>query len=195
MEQLQGRNGGEGVGIGSRFNCEGVCGVKLFICGYARHGKDFAAETLRGLYGLKFESSSHFAMRQCVRRELANKYDLTYDSYEDCFKDRVNHRSKWFDIIRDYNKEDPARLARELFAENDIYVGMRSCAELDACVDEGLTDLIIWVDAVDRIDTIESTHSMDITASDADFIITNNGTRGEFIRKLARIFDKLQINA
>ena len=32
----------------------------------------------------------------------------------ECFEDRVNHRSEWFDLITNYNKEDRTRLTKEI---------------------------------------------------------------------------------
>lgn len=169
--------------------------MKLFICGYGRHGKDYAAEILNQLYGLKFDSSSHFAMRACVREGLAVRHGLTYATEAECYADRVNHRAKWFDLICEFNREDPARLARLMFIENDIYVGIRNVDELDACKDEGLADLVIWVDATERLGVTEDASSNTITPEDCDFTVFNNGTKEEFVKKLARIFDVLPVNA
>ena len=165
--------------------------TKIFICGYARHGKDYMAEVLRNLYGFKFDSSSMFAMKMVVREGLAVRHGLKYSSEAECYADRVNHRSKWFDLICEFNKEDPARLARLMFKENNIYVGIRNIIELNAAKAAGLADLVIWVDATERIGTIESKESNTITAEDCDFIITNNGTKEEFVQKVGRIFGKL----
>lgn len=161
--------------------------MKFMICGYARHGKDTVADILKATFGLRHESSSHIAMREFLREELADRFGLVYESEEDCYNDRVNHRAKWFDLISEFNQNDPARLCRLIYRTNDIYVGIRSVEELKAARREGLFDLSVWVDASQRIGP-EPKSSNTITADDCDFIISNNGREEELGRKVKRTF-------
>lgn len=122
---------------------------KILILGHARHGKDTVAEYITELEpDLKFASSSLFAGEKAVIPVLGPMYN--YKDVNEAYEDRLNHRQEWFELIKEYNKDDPARLARELLEDHDIYVGMRSNTEYQACVEEGLFDLIIWVDASSR---------------------------------------------
>ena len=116
---------------------------KVGIFGYARHGKDSVAEMLARKLDYQFCSSSLFVCEKAVYPFLAPKYG--YRTFTDCFEDRVNHRAEWKELITFYNKEDKARLAKELLVENDIYVGMRCKDELQACIEQGIFDIIIWV--------------------------------------------------
>jgi hypothetical protein len=159
---------------------------KLLVIGNMRHGKDSLGEIIRDIYGYKFESSSQAASDIFIYDELKDKYG--YKTSEECFEDRVNHRPEWHRMIKDYNKDDQARLAKDILETNDCYIGMRDTDEINECIRQGLFDLIIWVDASDRKPK-EGKDSMNIDKSIADFIIENNGTLEEFKEKVCRIFD------
>ena len=157
---------------------------KLLIIGHARHGKDSFAELLRDNFGLGFVSSSQAASDIFIFDRLKEQYG--YTTPEQCFEDRVNHRAEWYDLICDYNKEDRARLAKGILERADCYVGMRDKGEIDECMKQGLFDLIIWVDASERL-ALESPDSFNIDKSCADIIINNNGTFEEFKEKVNRL--------
>lgn len=152
---------------------EGSLHVKIMLIGHARHGKDTVCDLLKKHYGFQFRSSSDFVNERAVFPVLAPKYG--YTSLEQCYDDRVNHRQEWYELLREYNGDDPARLGRELFAENDIYCGLRHREEFDAMKREGVFDVCVWVDASDRLPP-ESAESMTMTKDDADLVIDNNGS-------------------
>ena len=120
--------------------------MKLLIIGYARSGKDTTAEYLNEKHSISFESSSLAACRIFLFNTLKDKYN--YNSINDCFNDRDNHRKEWFDLILNYNKDDRARLAKEILKESDCYVGMRSREEFEECKRQNVFDLVIWVERV-----------------------------------------------
>jgi hypothetical protein len=155
----------------------------LLIIGSARHGKDSMAEILADNFGLKFKSSSQAAADIFIYDELKGKYE--YKTSEQCFEDRVNHRQEWYEMICDYNKDDKARLAKGILELTDCYVGMRDRGEILECINQGLFDLIIWVDASDRL-PLEDPSSFNIDKSCADVIIDNNGTYEEFVNRVIR---------
>ena len=157
---------------------------KLLILGNARHGKDTFAEILRDHMGLSFQSSSQAAADIFIYDELKVKYG--YETPEECFEDRVNHRAEWFDLITAYNSEDRSRLAKSILEINDCYVGMRNRKEVEGCIKEGVFDYIIWVDASERL-PLEAGDSFDIDKSYAHFILENNGTLKEFTKKVLAI--------
>lgn len=164
--------------------------MKLFICGPPRHGKDTVAEIIRENYGLSFESSSYFCMRQFLRDVLEQKYGLKYSSFEECYADRYHHRKKWHDEIRIYNDGDLSRLSRELFEHYDVYVGIRNREEYLAA--RHLSDLSIWVDASTRlkIGPGESAFSdLLVQPSDCDVTIRNDQDVTELRWKIYRLFE------
>ena len=147
--------------------------MKLMVCGYGRHGKDTFCE----LSGLKFESSSYFALHAFIWPAWGIMQN--YLTPEKCFEDRHNHRAKWHELIKRYNKDDKARLARAIFSENDIYCGIRCREEFNAAKADKLFDYSIWVDASDRHPP-EPKDSCTITPDMCDFVLSNNGTEAEF---------------
>lgn len=161
---------------------------KLLIIGAARWGKDSMAEILQEHFNLKFKSSSEAAAEIFIYDELKDKYG--YKTPFECFEDRVNHRSEWYDLICDYNSVDKARLAKGILEYADCYVGMRDSGEIKECIKQKLFDLIIWVDASDRLPP-EDASSFNITKSDADVIIENNGSFEEFKDKVIRLGNTL----
>jgi hypothetical protein len=165
--------------------------MKLFICGYARHGKDEVAGILKRCFGASHESSSHIAMKEFLREELATKYGLVYESEDDCYADRVNHRALWHKIISEYNRDDLTRLSRLIFSKHDIYVGIRCRRELWASLVAGVGDMAVWVDATKRVGTIEPDSSNTITTDDCLFTITNNESISELRFRVGRVFSRL----
>lgn len=155
--------------------------MKLLLLGFGQNGKDTVAEYWQEKFGLTFDSSSLTACRVFLFDALKDKYG--YTTLEQCFNDRHNHRQEWFDLIKDYNRLDGARLTKTILETSDCYVGMRNIEEFKAS--KHLFDLIIWVDAEQRVGT--ETGSCDIDKSVADIIIDNNGTQGQLNVKLFRL--------
>jgi hypothetical protein len=151
--------------------------MKILILGTARHGKDTLAELLNEDFGMTFKSSSEMANELFIYDELKTKYG--YNSIEECFVDRMNHREEWYLMICGYNMEDKARLSKDIIAHHDCYVGMRDLEEFEASKD--LFDVIIWVDASKRLPTNEVTNKISI--DEAHIVLTNNGTFEDFKSK------------
>jgi hypothetical protein len=156
---------------------------KLLIIGAARWGKDSMAEILRDEFGMTFESSSQSASDIFLYDLMKEKYG--YETSEECFGDRHNHRQEWYEAICDYNKDDKARLAKGIMERTNCYVGMRDRDEIKECIKQELFDLIVWVDASDRLPE-EAATSFNIDKGCADVIIENNGSYEEFNEKVLR---------
>lgn len=147
--------------------------MKLMVIGYARHGKDTVCNLLRDMYKLNFVSSSYFVAEIAVRPWLKN-LGIEYPDFDTMYADRVNHRADWFNAIAYYNKDDPARLGRELFQQYDIYCGLRRIEEFTALKKENAFDAVFWVDRGLHCPE-ESPLSMTIQPWHADWVINNNG--------------------
>ena len=147
--------------------------MKLLIIGHARHGKDTVAAMLKEEFGLTHLASSEASSTIFVFAVLKEKYG--YATVEECFEDRMNHRSEWYDLICEYNANDQARLAKEIMKRANVYVGMRSQVELDSCIEQGVFDAIIGV--MDPRKPFEDPASMSIEVEKhADLMIYNDGT-------------------
>ena len=147
--------------------------MKLMIMGHARHGKDTVCEILRDTYGFTFESSSMAAARYAIYPVLKDL--IGYQTLEECYNDRYNHRALWFELIKAYNHRDGARLGRTIFADHDIYCGTRNEAEFMAIKEENLFDCSVWVDAGKRVPA-ETTSSCTVSCEMADMLVDNNGS-------------------
>jgi hypothetical protein len=155
---------------------------KILLIGHARHAKDTVAELIHKHHGLTFKSSSQAAAEIFIYDALRDKYG--YQTPEQCFVDRMNRREEWFNLIADYNREDPTRLCREILATNDMYVGMRSKREIDAC--RPLFDLIIGVYCPFR--PLEPFTSFKIDVFEmSDIIIPNAGSLEDLEEKVKRL--------
>jgi hypothetical protein len=161
---------------------------KLLIIGHGRHGKDTVCEILRDSYGFQFQSSSEFCAQKFIYNELKDKYG--YTSFEQCYQDRHNHRAEWYDMIHAYCADDYARLGRDIFAENDIYCGLRNKAEFHAMRNTGVFDYCIWVDRADHL-PLEDRSSMNLEIWMADYVIDNNGTLEDLDRSVCELMDHL----
>lgn len=144
---------------------------KLIVIGYGRHGKDTVCDILQNQYGFKFMSSSQFCNEKVLFPVLSPIYG--YTTLEECYEDRHNHRKEWFDLIADYNSDNPAKLGTDLFSEYDIYCGLRRKEELEALVDQDVAEYVIWVDASKRLPP-EDESSCTVSQDMADFTIDNN---------------------
>lgn len=159
--------------------------MKLLIIGHARHGKDTIASMLKEEFGLTHLASSEASSTIFVFDTLKEKYG--YKTVEECFEDRVNHRAEWYDLICEYNAEDPARLAKEIVKRADVYVGMRSQVEFDACKKEGVFDAVIGV--IDPRKPLEDSDSMSIDVEkEAHAVIYNEGTLEELRDGIKQVY-------
>jgi hypothetical protein len=157
--------------------------LKFLVISHKRWGKDTFAEILKEEFGLRYESSSQAASNIFLYDLLKEKYN--YKTKEECFNDRFNHRPEWFSAISEYNKDDKAKLAKEILKNSQFYIGMRDRKEIDECLNQNLFDLIIWIDASERLPE-EDLDSFNIDKSYADIIIDNNGSYNDFKKKVLR---------
>lgn len=132
---------------------------KLLVIGHGRHGKDTLAELLCKFSDLTFNSSS-FAAAECFLFDQMNREGYSYESVQECFEDRHNHREYWKKAISDFNTPDRGALCRRILDSNDIYVGMRCHKEYLAV--NHLFDMIFLVDATPRVDYIDPTFAIPV---------------------------------
>lgn len=190
---------------------------KLLVIGHARHGKDTVAEILQAEYGYTFTSSSLFCAEKVIwaalqdthgavarhkeagcpgmsAENLADELDMMlnrhYADAHACFEDRANFRTAWFSLIAAYCYPEKERLASEIFAENDIYVGVRNKREYYAIANSGIVDGVIWVDASERHEP-EAFGSCTVEPWMSNWIIDNNGTEEDLHRNVHQLMANL----
>lgn len=161
---------------------------KICLIGHARHGKDTVAEMMGKHFGFKHMSSSQAASDIFLYEALKDRYG--YRTPIECFEDRVNHRKEWFDMICEYNQSNPGRLASEIMQVANVYTGMRSKREIDACLANGIFDLVIGV--FNPLAKLENFTSFDIDIwRDSHFVIPNSGSLEDLEQKILALKDLL----
>jgi len=145
--------------------------LKFMIIGHARHGKDTVAQIFTDYGGYTFKDSSLTCCEIAIYPELKKRHG--YESIQECYEDRSNHRQEWHELIVAYNTPDLSKLSRYIFDHADIYVGIRNPDEFFAARHQGLFDLAIWVDASKRLPP-EDKKSSQMEPWMADIIIDNN---------------------
>lgn len=163
---------------------------KLLIIGYARHGKDTVAEILSEKYGYTYKTSSEICSEGVIFPKLSKLYG--YQTIEECFEDRGNHRKEWYDLISDYNYEDPTRLGRRIFEQSDIYCGLRNIREFIELKKKSVFDYSIWIDRSKHLPR-ESSESNTLYPEIADIRIDNNGTLEELEQILSRVIFGIEL--
>lgn len=156
----------------------------ILIIGHGGHGKGTLCKLLTELYGAECMSSSQAALPHIwpALREASrlNYYSEPLDSPEHAYAQRAHFRELWRELISLYNTPDKTTLAREILSQADVYDGMRCVKEFEAT--RHLFDRIVWVDASERVGTVDP--SMSIRREVADIVVYNNGTLDD-LRRIA----------
>jgi hypothetical protein len=161
---------------------------KLLVVGHARHGKDTVCEILASDYGFTFESSSRFCSKLFIFDQLKSKYG--YANEEECYADRMNHRSEWFSLIQEFNREDKAKLGKAIFDEYDIYCGLRNNEEFEAMDSQKVFNFSVWVDR-SKVLPLEPFESMTLNRNRMMLEVDNNGTLDDLKANVSKLIDKI----
>lgn len=141
--------------------------MKLNINGYAQHGKDTVADMFVRVGKLIKLNASHF-----IAYDIMHLTDLgPYESLQECYEDRVNHRATWYDFIRERNADMPNYYVEKCLEGGDMFVGHRNRSEFELSKD--MFDATIWVDASERGLPKEDISSCDLDVTGHDFVINN----------------------
>jgi hypothetical protein len=161
---------------------------KILILGHGRHGKDTVAEILESTLGLTFTSSS-YACLQVIKPVLCAARDYEDFTDDEIYAARVNCRDLWKEAITLVNTPDKSYLAKLVLEQSDMYVGMRCNQEFLASKD--LFDLVIWVEAFERIPEADPT--LDIEFDDSFMIkVENNKGLAELGFQLGVLANQLE---
>jgi dephospho-CoA kinase len=164
--------------------------MKLLITGYKQHGKDTVCSLIQQIYGLTSISSSYYAvMHTDIFDDLALHLGVSKSLL---YKIRDDYRKEFFDLIRNANiKHGMDFLGQGIFANYDIYNGIRNHEEFFAIKEKKLFDTSIWVDASER-KPAESIESCTMRPEYCDIILDNNGNMEELVLNIICLLRKLQ---
>ena len=163
--------------------------MRIAIGGFGEDGKGTAATTLSRLAGLRYRESTSQAAARLVYDQLRLKYG--YQTVEECWDDRRNHRAEWAQIIWDHNRPDGITLYAEMCEDNDIIEGIRNADELQACREAGIIQVAVWIDYSHRRSP-ESPASARIGADDCDVVIDSPQGLEHLERQLRDLADSLR---
>lgn len=156
--------------------------MTLAIIGHGRSGKDYAAQYLSNHTPLNYIGSVSWAMLPYVAKRLG-VCEMT--AWENRHRDRV----MWMDHINEYRSGDPALAIRNLIeAGADIIPGVRMRKEFEAAQEEGLLDLVVWVER-----DVPHDPTCELSEEDADIVISNRGTLKDFDRELDKLIRALTV--
>jgi hypothetical protein len=149
---------------------------RIALVGYGRGGKDTAGGWLGLFTPLRYVGSTSRVVCPLIAKDLGL-------SVEEAWSQRHNHRRFWHHWCNEYRKDDPTKIARQCLENGDLVVGLRDIIELNACKEEKLFDLIVWV----HNNRVEKDPTVTFTSDDCDVIVENNGTYVQFYEKLTRL--------
>jgi hypothetical protein len=153
------------------------------VVGYGRAGKDTCCEWLRDNTVLRFAGGSSWSAASYMGHILGKTAEAAY-------RDRHQDRQFWFDKLNELRaSEGSTCLVRRCLEHSDIVCGLRNRIELVGGREEGLIDLIVWIDNP-RV-PVDPTVEFDI--SDADVCIRNEATLPIFFQRLHHLAAVLNI--
>ena len=159
--------------------------MRLLVTGLAQHGKDEVCKILKEKYGYNYTSSSIAAIELFIFDKIGAKWG--YKSPMELYDNRNKHRPELYQLITEYNTPDKSKLANDIMETNDIYCGLRCKDELAACRAEGVFEMIVWVDAVERCGVTEGEDSITIRKDMAHYVIDNNGTKEDLLKEIEKM--------
>ena len=92
--------------------------MKFMLLGFAQSGKDTFADYVVKEYSLKFKSASMLIAEKIIMPKFPGRYN----SVEECYADRVNHRAVWAKLLEEYIEDDKTRFIRESIMDGFLFV-------------------------------------------------------------------------
>lgn len=159
--------------------------LKLIVLGYGSHGKGTFTKIAHRLFGFSGISVSQHNFENVIYPLMKDTHG--YQSAEECYNDRRNHRDFWFNAIYENLKDDLAKGAREIFSTHSIMEGVRKRDEFYAATKAFPEAIVIWIDASERL-PIEASTSNEMRPFDAHIVLDNNGTEADLERQVKSLF-------
>ena len=150
--------------------------MRVMVIGHGRAGKDTCCEILSELTGLKNAGTTSSYLAEFVAHKLGVSPEEAYSTRHES----VAMRQLWYETGNEIREKDPLVLIKMAYAVGDITGGVRDLAEILYDKEEGLSDLIIWVERA----SVPTDPTLKIPRSEAHVIIDNNGPIEELREKL-----------
>ncbi len=149
---------------------------RILIVGPGRAGKDTACEYLAKITELRFAGTTSLYLAKYVAARLGV-------SEQEAYRTRHQNRNFWHRVGNEVRKQDPGLLIRESLKHAEIVGGVRALAEIVACRDEHLVDLIVWIDN----DRVPRGSTLTFGERECDVIVPNHWGLEDFHGRLLRL--------
>ncbi len=149
---------------------------RLVFLGHGRSGKDEALIFLSTITPLRNAGTTSKYLTKHVAARLGV-------SEEQAYAERHANRKFWYDVGNEIREGDPTLLLREAFEHGELTGGLRDIAEVVGCREEGLCDLMVWVERP----SVPPDPTVTFGPEHCDLVIRNDGTLDEYRRRLRRL--------
>lgn len=146
--------------------------MKICILGHKNHGKDSIARFIENAFGLRYATTSLFALESFLFSKMQAENIGEYSTPQEAYLNREAHRQYLYEEIKAFNTPDLAKLGRSLLSQYDSLCGIRDYEELQELLDQGSFDIVLWVDAEGR-KPMESSKSITVTKAQSTHLIDN----------------------
>lgn len=136
---------------------------RILILGASGVGKDTVANMLDCSYVPSTAAAARLFLFSLTNSLLPHA--RRYAQVTDMLRDKRQFRQLWFEAIKTYNAADGARLVKIVMQRYDtsMYVGLRDHREFEACLYQGLFDVVLVVER-DGIPP-DPTYTIDVMAA------------------------------
>jgi hypothetical protein len=153
--------------------------LNLLVVGHQHHGKSTFSQLASKEFGISMRGTSEYAAQFMFERL---KDEKGYTTVAQCHADRDNNRPAWYDGIREYNLNNPSQLIEDILKQYDGAEGLRHIDEYLLCMEKGLFNFRVFIDASERLPQ-EPSSSMTLNHSHVDVVLFNNDSEDAFLTR------------
>jgi len=150
----------------------------VLFCGHGRAGKDTACEYLAQITTLRNAGTTSKYLCEYVAQKLGLPVDVAYARRHESNE----MRTFWYNAGNELRGRDPTTLIRQALEHGEITGGVRDYQEIVAARDEGIIDIIVWVEN----NRVPPDPTVKFTERECDLVIVNNWDLPEFYRRIER---------
>jgi hypothetical protein len=149
------------------------------LLGFGRSGKDCGLEYLASITTLRNAGTTSKYLAQYVADKLGLPVEEAYARRHESNE----MRTIWYNYGNELREQGAATLIRMALQHGELTGGFRDKAELIAAREEGLIDLLVWVENY----RVHVDPTVMFLPSDCDIIIHNGGSLDEYHNRLYRL--------
>jgi len=150
----------------------------IMFVGHGRAGKDTACEYLSKITWLKNAGTTSKYLAEYVAMKLGIPVEEAYARRHES----DDMRNIWYNAGNELREHGPTTLIRRALENGQITGGVRDHDEIVAAREEGIIDIIVWVDN----NRVKPDPTVKFTERECDLIIPNHWSLEEFYRRIER---------